>query len=371
MSRFLVVVPPLMGHVAPLLGVVAALRARGHAVEWVGGGQWVPADHVVHPCDLSGIPPRPPGLRGAAALKFLVQDYLVPLADVMAPVVADAVQRARPDVVIADQQAYAGAVVARRHGVPWVTSASTSAELVDPYSPVIADWVERVLVEACGFDPRFSPSLILVFSTRALTGEVTRPVRFVGPAIADRGDRAWHPPWPGPAPRVLVTLGTANVDVGGRFLAASLAALAASRWQAVLVDPVGTLGPAPPNVEVVRRAPQLSVLSQVDAVVCHGGHNTVCEALWHGLPLVVAPIRDDQQVIAQQVVTAGAGVRLRFTRATPATITEAVSTVLTKPSFRAAARRIRAEFHAAGGASAAADHLEHLAATAPQSVSPR
>ena len=43
--------------------------------------------------------------------------------------------------------------------------------------------------------------------------------------------------------------------------------------------------------------------------VTHGGHNTVCEALAHGLPLVVAPIRDDQPTVAAQVVQAGAGVR--------------------------------------------------------------
>jgi UDP:flavonoid glycosyltransferase YjiC (YdhE family) len=50
----------------------------------------------------------------------------------------------------------------------------------------------------------------------------------------------------------------------------------------------------------------------MSAVVCHGGHNTVCEAVAHGVPLVVTPIRDDQPIIARQVADAGAGIRLHF-----------------------------------------------------------
>jgi UDP:flavonoid glycosyltransferase YjiC (YdhE family) len=94
--------------------------------------------------------------------------------------------------------------------------------------------------------------------------------------------------------------------------------------------------------------------------VSHGGHNTVCEALAHGLPLVVAPIRDDQPIIAQQVTDAGAGVRVRFGRVRTAELGDAIRTVLDDPSYAAAARRVRDSFAAAGGATTAADHLEKL-----------
>ena len=53
--------------------------------------------------------------------------------------------------------------------------------------------------------------------------------------------------------------------------------------------------------------PQLALLRHVDAVVCHGGHNTLCEALALGLQLVLAPVRDDHPLVADQVVAAGAG----------------------------------------------------------------
>jgi UDP:flavonoid glycosyltransferase YjiC (YdhE family) len=88
----------------------------------------------------------------------------------------------------------------------------------------------------------------------------------------------------------------------------------------------------------------------------------VCESLSRGIPLVVAPIRDDQPIVADQVVTAGAGVRIRFGRARGRDVRAAVEEVLSVASYREGARRVQASFAAAGGARAAADRLEALAA---------
>jgi len=75
--------------------------------------------------------------------------------------------------------------------------------------------------------------------------------------------------------------------------------------QAVLIGPPA--GEAPPHILFAEHVPQLALLPHMSAVVCHGGHNTVCEAFAHGVPLVVTPIRDDQPIIARQVADAGAG----------------------------------------------------------------
>lgn len=89
----------------------------------------------------------------------------------------------------------------------------------------------------------------------------------------------------------------------------------------------------------------------------------MCEALWHGVPLVVAPIRDDQPIVAYQVVDAGAGVRLRFGRADAARIGAAVDAVLDPArGHRKAAEAVGESFRAAGGGASAADHLEAVAA---------
>ncbi|MEC3982862.1 glycosyltransferase, partial [Amycolatopsis sp. H20-H5] len=132
--------------------------------------------------------------------------------------------------------------------------------------------------------------------------------------------------------------------------------------QGVVVDPSGAL--ISDGVLTARRIPQVALLRHAAVVVCHGGHNTVCEALGDGVPLVVAPIRDDQSMLAHQVVAASAGVRLRFDRATAADIRAAIAVVLAEPSYAAAADTVRASFAAAGGAPAAATHLEALAVRA-------
>jgi UDP:flavonoid glycosyltransferase YjiC (YdhE family) len=100
----------------------------------------------------------------------------------------------------------------------------------------------------------------------------------------------------------------------------------------------------------------------MDAVVSHAGSNTVAEALAYGLPQVVAPIRDGQPVVAQHLEATGAAIRVRFARLRATELRAAVTTVLDDPSYRTAAERIRRSFAAAGGASAAADHLEMLVA---------
>lgn len=385
MSRFLFVVPPLVGHINPTVGVAAALTERGHRVAWAGDTEFVrhliDPQAVVFPCAGPlrevGDACRPAQIMGMAALKFLWERFLVPLAELMVPGVQAAVERFEPDALVVDQQALAGALVAERMGLAWATSATTSAELTDPLSrmPKADEWVRDLLARlrwrfgdpAMAGDLRFSPHLVLAFTTAALAGSTDHlggHVRFVGPSIAARpglGDFPWG--WlDGERPVVLVSLGTANTDVGARFLGECARALAASPdRQAVIVDPAGTLGAVAEHVLVQRAVPQLRLLSHVSAVVCHAGHNTVCETLSHGLPLVVAPIRDDQPIVAAQVVDAGAGIRLRFTRATAAQIGPAVEAVLTDPSYRQAAQHVQESFAAAGGAIAAARHLEELA----------
>jgi MGT family glycosyltransferase len=400
-SDFLFVVPPLVGHANPAAGVAAELTTRGHRVAWatephfirwlIGGAA------TVYPC---AVPPvrggdigRPPDIRGAEALKYLWEQFLVPLAATMAPGVRDAVEDFRPDVLVADQQALAGGLVAERHGLRWATSATTTAEFTGALAgmPRVVDWCdamldrlrERIGVPPGTADPRFSPHLMLAFSTPELAGTIAQGVpgrvHWVGPSIAARPGAPRFPwEWLDPArATVLVTLGTVNTHVGARFLTESVAALCerADRLQAVIVDPADLLGLLPPgddpgaatapgtgrDVLVVRGVPQLDLLARVDAVICHAGHNTVCESLWHGVPLVVAPIRDDQPVVAQQVVEAGAGVRVRFTRVTAARLGAGVDAVLDEPGYRAAAERISAAFRAAGGAATAASYLERLA----------
>ena len=405
MSRFLFVMPPLAGHVNPTIAVGQELDRRGHRTAWTGHGrlvaQLLPPDARLFPA--GGTTPwydepeeearaqhaRWLNLRGLAGIKFFWEETMIPLARTMLRGVEDAVDAFRPDVLVVDQQALAGAAVARRRGLPWATSATTSAELIRPYAllPKVEAWVRELLeafqrdygidaATARRGDLRFSDQLVLAFTTPELMGSFDAPGSpvFVGPALGSRPhdvDFPWG--WLDPGPpgarrrRVLVSLGTLNGEAGGQFYPVALEAFAAraDSLQVILAAPPGTVDAVPDNVVVRGFVPQLELLPHLDAVLSHGGHNTVCEALAHGLPLVVAPIRDDQSIVAGQVVATGAGVRVKFGRVRPPELRGALDAVLGDPAYAAAARRIAASFASAGGAAAAADHLERLARASP------
>jgi MGT family glycosyltransferase len=389
-SRVLIVVPPMTGHVNPTVSLGAELAARDHDVAWCGQADVV--DRLLPP----GAPFLPVGAelaarvghnyapeerRGPEGFRFLWEGFLVPYARETAPEVAAAVGRYAPDVLIIDQQALAGAVVAKRSGLRWVTSASTSAELVDPFArmPKIESWVRAQLVDlqvelgvsaddAARGDLRFSDDLVLAFTTEALVGPMAGhypQVRFVGASINRRPEPVAFP-WDWLdllTPTVLVSLGTVGAAQDERFLAVAIEALSGRDLQAVVVAPSSVadrLPPHGPNILVTPRIPQLALLPYVDAVVCHGGHNTVCEALAHGLPLVVAPVRDDHPLVADQVVAAGAGRRVKFGRIQAPAFAAAVDAVLHDPDLRAGALRVKESFDQAGGAPAAASAVEEL-----------
>jgi MGT family glycosyltransferase len=128
----------------------------------------------------------------------------------------------------------------------------------------------------------------------------------------------------------------------------------------VLVAPPEVVGPVPEHILVRPSVPQLALLARCSAVVTHGGVNTVNECLVEGVPMVLAPIRDDQPIVAGRVAAVGAGIQVRFGRVQPAEMAVALRSVLNDPAYRAAARRIGASFALAGGAPTAADLLEKL-----------
>ncbi|MFB9905797.1 glycosyltransferase [Allokutzneria oryzae] len=392
MSRILFVVPPLAGHVLPTVALGQELAERGHQVAWVGhsevAGRLLPEELTLFLPEgpgsgawLAEMSERSRGLRGPAAFQFLWKDFLVPLAGRMMAGVETAVRQFGADLLVVDQQALAGALSARRHRLPWITSATTSAELTNPFTmvPKFGDWVRGQLEElqrAQGIRPddaalgdlRFSEHLVLAYTTESFVGaNATVPSQcvFVGPSLGKRVEVGEDYDWDWLDPRkqhVLVSMGTIDRENNGRFLNTVVEAVAplAQRLQVTIAAAPGLIRHSPDHVRVREFVPQLDLLKRSAAVVCHGGHNTVCESLANGLPLVVAPIRDDQPIIAEQVVAAGAGRRAHFARVGPVELREAILSVLDQPGYRAAAEQIQSSFADAGGTVTAADHVEKL-----------
>ncbi|MFB8166992.1 glycosyltransferase [Kitasatospora purpeofusca] len=381
MSRFLLVVPPLTGHVNPTVGLARELVARGHEVAWTGTETalrpLLGPDATVFGTGTRAF--RAQGGHGLAAVRSLWEGFIVPYARFTTKALDAAVREFRPDALLVDQHTPAGALVAHRHRLPWGTLAPGAMELGRPFRglPLLEEWMTGLLLglwrraglpEEEYVDPRFSPALVLAFTGPALTGPEPVPAHLaaVGPVLTDRpADPAF--PWERLLPerrRVLVTMGTLSGELGADFLARAVRALelCGPDVQPVFAAPGELLPELPGHAVAVDRAPVLELMRRgvLDAVLCHGGMNTVGEALVHGLPLVTAPIRHDQPFVAAQVAAAGAGLRVPFARVTPDHLAAALRSVLDEPGYRAAAARVGAELLAGGGAEAAADRVEAL-----------
>ncbi|KDN81459.1 glycosyltransferase [Kitasatospora cheerisanensis] len=377
-QRLLIVVPPLAGHLLPARALALAWAARGHQVAWVGPDSalrpLLGPEALVHPTGARLF--REQAVGGAAAVRSLWDGFVVPHTRFTLAAVRRAVERWRPDVVLVDQHSPAGALAAHAAGVRWATFAPSSLELGDPLgrNGELTSWrdgVLRGLWERAGLpaaeftDPRFSPGLVIAPTCAELAGLDPVPAEYalVGPLLAARPEPPfrWDRLVPGRR-RVLVTMGTLSAEVAGDFLHRTAAALAElPDVQPVVAGPAGVR--LPPDAVAGERVPVLELLERgaVDAVLCHGGMNTVGETLVHGRPLVVAPIRHDQPVTAGRLAALGAAVRVDFATATSEQLRAALRRVLDDPSYRAAARRLGRQLRAGGGAVAAVDRLERFA----------
>jgi zeaxanthin glucosyltransferase len=393
-ARFLFVVLPLTGHLNAALAVGQAVEAAGGEVAWCG-----PETDLL-PLVEPAATLYPTGKRyyrqsdstGEAAARSLWDGYLLPFNRFIFEPVEAAIADFRPDVMVVDQYAVAGALAAHRQAIRWASLCTGAMELSPPSweLPGHEDWVRERLARVWGWaglapdpalDLRFSPYLVLALTSTALLGTGllgnelvdTAPLPpncvLVGPALGRRLDDPEFPwqDWDCDRRHVLVTVGTSSEHMAEDFYQRVLAALRplAERVQPVLVASAATVPDPPGHALVIERVPMLALLPRLDAVLCHGGMGTVTEALAFGVPLVLAPIRHDQPAVAEQVVAAGAGRLVSFAEATAGQLTEALTAVLDEPAYRAAAERVAADFAAAGGAGRAATELARLAESAP------
>ena len=175
------------------------------------------------------------------------------------------------------------------------------------------------------------------FSAPQLPGNV----RYVGPQLDDP-DWAASTTWQRQGSEPLVLVATSSIYQDQVDLLARIAeGLGQLPVRAVLttgraVDPAEVRAGA--NVEVLQTAPHALVLREASVVVTHAGHGTVMKALAAGVPLVCIPMGRDQKDNTARVLRLGAGMRLSK-KSTPPQIAAAITEILERPQYLAAARR--------------------------------
>jgi MGT family glycosyltransferase len=209
-----------------------------------------------------------------------------------------------------------------------------------------------------------STDLNLLATTPALEPglrPLSGPVVMTGPCLPPRGalddaGRAVLDALPRGVRIVYVSLGTVFNDQPGAYR--TLVAGAVATGAHVVVSAGASfeaLAPLRgPGVQLFRRVPQVPLLDRVDAVITHGGNNTVQECLAAGRPMVVLPFGGDQQANALRVERLGTGQRLR-TESLEAGAVKAAHERVMAQDVVARARALAGSLTAYRGAAAATD----------------
>ena len=380
---------PAWGHTNPTLGVVRELIARGHEVCYYSyeslrgaiekaGAQFVPCDAYDAQINFTEADNARVGKDLAFSTELIVNMTLA-LDDAM----LEEMRAFAPDVIVGDSMAFWAKLIAGKLGVPFVSSTTTFA--FNKESAKVMRQTPRGLFSLLFALPKINKSLdrlrkkgyavksvldiiangndtdTVVYTSpefQPCTETFSERYAFVGPILRP----VTQPLEKAALPTVYVSLGTVD-NRHPDFYRNCLAAFSDTPYRVILSvgerTDIAALGNIPANCTVAPRVDQMAVLAASDVFVTHCGMNSVSEALYFGVPLVLFPQTPEQHGVANRVKALGAG---RFLESdAPSAIHAAVDGVLHDEAVRTAAQKIAASFRRCGGANAAADKIEQTA----------
>jgi zeaxanthin glucosyltransferase len=129
-----------------------------------------------------------------------------------------------------------------------------------------------------------------------------------------------------------------------------------------------TIGIIPPNVIVVRTAPQVQLLKRAALCITHAGLNTALEALANRVPMVAIPIAYDQPGVAARIAYHGVGEFLDIENLSVERLRSLIQQVLENPRYREKARNFQAAIAQTRGLDLAADLIERAFKWKPRAV---
>ena len=380
---------PAHGHTNPTLEVVRELVSRGHQVWYysyepmrekieAAGAEFVACDDY----DMEQKLTPKDSIRVGKDLAFSTQ-ILVDTTLALDEQVCRDMEKLRPDVVVADSMAVWGKAIALKLGIPFVSSTTTFA--FNQYSSKIMKQGIGELVRMLIAMPKVSRHIKRLQNRGYPVNSIldiiqnddhTHTIVYTSPQFQPCAETfsAEHYAFVGPSVRpagetvektreklIYISMGTVNNDMLPLYRAC-VAALGDTEYQVILS--VGTLvdrealGPLPENVAVYDHVDQIAVLEKADVFLTHCGMNSVSEALYFGVPLVMRSKTAEQGGVAARVSQLGAGVFLE--KESPKEIRLAVEQVLSDKSYRENARKIAAGFRECPGPAGAADKILSL-----------
>lgn len=385
MSKIVFFCIPAHGHTNPTLGVVRELVTRGHEVWYysyeafrekieAAGARFIACDIYDVEQNLKPEDAVRVGKDLAFSTKILV-DTTLALDDM----VCKAMEELQPDCIVADSMAVWGKAIAKKLGIPFVSSTTTFA--FNKYSA-------QIMKQSIGelFKMIFSMSSINKDIKRLQdkgypinsildiiqNDEFTDTVVYTSPEFQPCADTftdkyAFVGPSIRPAERtyvkererlIYISMGTVNNNML-KLYKNCIQAFKDSEYQVIMsvgnLADIEELGELPANISVERSVDQIAVLEKADVFLTHCGMNSVTESLYHKVPIVMYPQTGEQGGVANRVEQLHAGLRLK--KNTVDAIRTSVEAVLNNKVYAEKAAEISDGFKRCSGAKAAADKI--------------
>ncbi|RDG38099.1 activator-dependent family glycosyltransferase [Streptomyces corynorhini] len=292
----------------------------------------------------------------------------------------------RPDVVVRDPLAYAGAVAARVAGAAhvrlmwcadvWGRTRQTYLELMneqpeaertDPLAQWLGSWsktygfsFDEEMVQGQATISTLPASLALPTASPELP---MRHIPYNGRAVV--WDWLREPP---KRPRICLSLGASNTeDYGGDYVSVPeiLDALAEDDVEVVAaLLPVQreALGTLPANARAVDSVALHTLLPTCSAIIHHGGYGSFATAMAHGVPqLMLSTMVSDHELRGRALQRVGAGVYVHHGDVTAEKVRDHLRRFVGEPGHADAARRLREEAEAMPSPREVVTSLERLA----------
>ncbi|HEY8912610.1 nucleotide disphospho-sugar-binding domain-containing protein [Lacisediminihabitans sp.] len=397
MATYLICSTPVLGHVAPMLGIGRHLVSRGHQVIVLTGSRF--ADQVTSlgiefralsgladfdDRDLDSHLPDRAKYRGFAQIQYDIQTMFVNTIPAQFAAVRAILEADAPDAILVDS-AFVGAAPLLLDGAAvrpavlgvGVVPLSQSSRDVAPYGMGLAPSssalgrlrnrglnllaakvlfrktqrsaerifaaiggppLEQFIMDVSGAYDRF-----LQLNAREFEyprSDLAANTSFVGPVLplpAKMPMPDWWGELDGSRPVVHVTQGTIDNHDLTRLIRPTVEGLADSDVIVVVSTggrPINDVGPVAPNVRLAEFLPYDLLLPLTDVYVTNGGFGGVQYALSHGVPMVVAGDTEDKPEVAARVSWSGTGINLRTGKPTAEAVRNAAHRVLAEPQFR-------------------------------------
>ena len=379
---------PAVGHLNPTLAVVEELVGQGAQVFYFcpedmrarvegAGAHWLDRPRRARP---TGLATSELGNDALRRLPFV----MAASAPVTVPPLVECMEECGPDLLVCNELDLTARLAARAIRRPAATfrpfhaasrwgspPTAPSPELNSRATLGLADWAARYGFPQTSLEDvvRGDEPLRLVFMPKRFQSAAEtfdERYRFVGPSLRRPSRAPWpFAPQPGFRPlRAYISLGTLRNNRPD-FYQLCLDAFSGPEWEVVMsigeqIDRAD-LGVIPVNFDVRAVAPQLALLAEIDVFITHGGLNSVMEAMWTGVPVVVLPEIDEQRLTAARVLELGLGLVLERVGLTKEALLTGARGCILDADMRSRVKAMREETHGAGGAPLAARALLQLA----------